>query len=96
MIATRDREAITIWIVIWSDDMEPNTSLTKSNRGLVWVLSATICPCCRNAQSIVSTYVLALGPKKGEHHDEIERLVSEDLAELQAGQARFCSARLGA
>ena len=95
MIATHDREAITIWIVIWSDDMEPNTSLTKSNRGSVWVLSATICPCRRNAQSIANTYVLALGPKKGEHHGEIERLVSEDLVELQTGQARFFSAKTG-
>ena len=73
---------VPIWIVLWSDDMEPNSS--KANRGSVWVLSATIATPHKILNSAINTYVLAMGPK-GIDHDFIFEKVSKDLKYLSSG-----------
>jgi hypothetical protein len=55
-----DGSVLPLWIVLWSDDFEPNTLL--QNRGSVWALTATISTPNETSNSASNTYVLVLGP----------------------------------
>jgi hypothetical protein len=74
-----------VWIIEWSDDFEPNSSLTKSNRGGVWVKTITICPprSFRHLQNY--TYPVAMGPKNA-NHEEAEKSIHEDMNKLSSPQ----------
>jgi hypothetical protein len=70
-----------VWIFEWSDDFEPNTSLTKSNRGGVWVKTITIGPPGSRSHQLTYTYPIAMGPKNCSH-EEAEVLIRDDLLKL--------------
>ncbi len=70
-----------IWIFEWSDDFEPNSSLTKSSRGGVWVKTITLGPPGTHAHLPAYTYAIAMGPKNA-NHEEAERVIAEDLRTL--------------
>jgi hypothetical protein len=70
-----------VWIFEWSDDFEPNTSLTKSNRGGVWVKTITIGPPGSHSHQLSYTYPIAMGPKN-KSHEEAEIIIRDDLLSL--------------
>ena len=70
-----------VWIFEWSDDFEPNTSLTKSNRGGVWVKTITIGPPGSRISQLTYTYPIAMGPKN-KSHEEAELIIRADLIKL--------------
>jgi hypothetical protein len=70
-----------VWIFEWSDDFEPNTSLTKSNRGGVWVKTITIGPPGSRSHQLTYTYPIAMG-SKNISHEEAEVAIQEDLLKL--------------
>ena len=70
-----------VWIFEWSDDFEPNTSLTKSNRGGVWVKTITIGPPGGRRNQLYYTYPIAMGPKN-KSHEEAETAIAADLLKL--------------
>lgn len=70
-----------VWIFLWSDDFEPNSSLTKSNRGGVWVKTMTIGPPDTHRHLMAYTYPIAMGPKNS-NHEEAEELLSADFKRL--------------
>jgi len=72
---------LNIWIFEWSDDFEPNTSLTKSHRGGVWVKTITIGPPGGRKNQIYYTYPIAMGPKN-RSHEEAETVIAADLLRL--------------
>ena len=70
-----------VWMFEWSDDFEPNTSLTKSSRGGVWVKTVTIGPPGSRTNQLTCTYPIAMGPKTASH-EEAELVIRADLLEL--------------
>jgi hypothetical protein len=70
-----------LWIFEWSDDFEPNTSLTKSNRGGVWVKTITIGPPGSLISQLTYTYPISMGPKN-RSHEEAEIVIRDDLLKL--------------
>ena len=84
-------DAKAIWITEWSDDFEPNTS-TKSNRGSVWIKTATISMPHKTEEPILYTYPIAFGPKKASHK-EVEEMIRKDLGTLQSKKSPwfYCS-----
>jgi hypothetical protein len=86
-----DGSVLPLWIVLWSDDFEPNTLL--QNRGSVWVLTATICTPNESSNSASNTYVLAIGPK-GDDHNFVFTMVALELKFLSSGGAQFYHANV--
>lgn len=84
---TSDGKSLPIWIVLWSDDFEPNTQ-AKQNRGGVWALCATIATPHSILNSDINTYVLAIGPK-GACHKRVEETVMDELKDLSSGNSWF-------
>ena len=72
-----------VWIIEWSDDFEPNSSLTKSNRGGVWVKTITICPPRSYRHLQAYSYPVAMGPKNVSH-EEAEIILQTDMKKLAA------------
>jgi hypothetical protein len=72
-----------VWIFEWSDDFEPNSSLTKSNRGGVWVKTITIGPPGTHDHLMAYTYPIAMGPKNASH-EEAEIVIRENLLRLSS------------
>ena len=70
------------YILIWSDDVEPNR--TKSNRGSVWLMTATIATHLRNGHCMDNTFPIAVG-KKGDDHGVVVAEVERDLHMLRSG-----------
>ena len=75
----RGKRALTLYITLWSDDFEPNS--TKDNRGSVWVMTMTIATPTNNHHTTYNTYVVAVG-KKGVDHTPVYDRVMTDLEEL--------------
>jgi hypothetical protein len=69
----------------WSDDFEPNTSITKSNRGGVWSKTHTFCAPGGHSHKLAYTYPVAMGPKNISH-EEAEKVIREDLLMLARPQ----------
>ena len=75
----------TLWFNEWSDDFEPN-SMSKNNRGSVWIKSITIsCP-FDNRNSYSNTYPIAVGPK-GVSHEQVEAELAKEMAELAGNES---------
>ena len=77
-----NESALHSYILIWSDDVEPNR--TKSNRGSVWLMTATIATHLRNGHCMDNTFPLAVG-KKGDDHGPVVAKVERDLQMLRSG-----------
>ena len=74
-----------VYIYEWDDDFEPNTSLTKSNRGGCWIKTNTFCPPPNQSQKLAYSYPVAMGPKNVSH-EEAELVIREDLLRLARPQ----------
>jgi hypothetical protein len=72
-----------VWIYEWSDDFEPNSSLTKSNRGGVWVKTMTFGPPDTHRHLMAYTYPVAIGPKN-KSHEEVEIILRDDLLKMSS------------
>lgn len=82
----KKRECLISYLTIWSDDVEPNR--TKSNRGSIWLLTATIATRVDNSHSMAHTYPLAIARKNEDHQPVILKLV-EEMEQLRAGDIPF-------
>ena len=80
----RTNKTIKSYIIIWSDDVEPNR--TKSNRGSIWLFTATIATLLSNGHSMYHTYPIAVSKKNCDHEPVIRKL-EEDMAKLRSGEA---------
>ena len=78
--------------VTWSDDFEPN-SMSKNNRGSVWIKTLTFFTKNSFSNSLENTYPISIALKK-ENHDDIERLFIKELNELKSnkGNMFYCKA----
>ena len=86
---------IVLLLKIWSDDFDPNSSI-KSNRGSVWVKTATIFAMTVDGSKVSYTYALATSAK-GVDHEEVEVRICHELELLRFGKmkpfyCRFLSA----
>ena len=72
--------SIPIYIIVWSDDFEPN-NCTKSSRTGVHIKTVTISAPQKNVQTGHYTFPIALGPKHGDT-EKIESLFREELLSL--------------
>ena len=66
----------------WSDDFDP--SHTKSNRAQAWMKTYTISAPTRGENKPRNTCITILG-SKGDDHDPVEELFTEDLSRLSSG-----------
>ena len=57
--------------VSWSDDFEPN-SMSKANRGSVWIKTLNFISNNLYSNSLENTYPISIA-SKNENHDEIEK-----------------------
>jgi len=57
--------------ISWSDDFEPN-SMSKANRGSVWVKTLTFTSSNLYSNSLENTYPISIA-SKNDNHDEIEK-----------------------
>lgn len=80
-----DNQFLHGYIMIWSDDVEPNR--TKSNRGSIWLLTATIGTPQELSHSMAHTYPIAVG-KKNTDHGPIVLNLERDLNILRLGKAK--------
>ena len=69
----------TIIVSRWSDDFEPNGA--KDNRGSIWISTLTIQTVTSGAPGLSHVYPIAVG-HKNDDHEEIERLILNDLKKL--------------
>ena len=74
-----------LYVFEWDDDFEPNTSLTKSNRGGCWIKTNTFCPPANQSQTLAYSYPVAMGPKNVSH-EEAEIVIRKDLLRLARPQ----------
>jgi hypothetical protein len=82
-----------VGIFEWSDDFEANTSLTKSNRGSVWVKTGTFIPPETHRHLMAYTYPLAMGPKN-KSHEEAELILAADLERLSSVEGLLIYSKL--
>jgi hypothetical protein len=75
---------IPIFIIIWSDDFDPNKSI-KNNRQSVWIKTTTIFTIDMNGEKISSTYPLTLS-LKGMDHDVVDSMYEEQIKKLMEGE----------
>ena len=78
-----DFPIINIFIILWSDDFEPNNSI-KSNRQSAWIITCTFIIIQNNHQLFKSTYPLPIG-YKGHSHKEMYNAIFNDLKCLKSG-----------
>ena len=78
-----DFPIINIFIILWSDDFEPNNSI-KSNRQSAWIITCTFIIIQNNHQLFKSTYPLSIG-YKGHSHKETYKAIFNDLKCLKSG-----------
>lgn len=83
-ILSQTGQPVSSYIMFWSDDVEPNR--IKSNRGSVWLLTATIATHRENAHSLGNTFPIAVGKKGADHHPIIAK-VEEEMKLLRTGNA---------
>ncbi len=83
-ILSQTGQPLSSYIMFWSDDVEPNR--IKSNRGSIWLLTATIATHRENAHSMGNTFPIAVG-KKGSNHDPIISKVEKEMELLRTGAA---------
>lgn len=76
-------KSLSSYILFWSDDVEPNR--IKSNRGSVWLLTATIATHLHNGHLLANTFPIAVG-RKGDDHDPIVAKVEESMQELRGSR----------
>ena len=74
------------YVKLWSDDVEPNR--TKSNRGSIWLLTATIATTEANGHSMHHTYPIGVA-KKNHNHEPVVKKFEEDLDLLRRGDLQF-------
>ena len=78
---------ITLFIIEWSDDFEPNKM--KSNRNSIWLKTVTISPVHGlSKNSHHNTYPLSFGPKNS-CHEMVEARFKEDLKQLKNGSTKL-------
>ena len=58
---------LVIGFALWSDSCDPNSSLSKKNRGSVWALLLTLCCKIMNVNPFSYTYLVAVGESVSLH-----------------------------
>lgn len=81
-----DQQVWKSYVILWSDDVEPNR--TKSNRGSIWLLTATIATRDYNGHSMLHTYPIAVAKKNHDHEPVIEK-IEKDMEKLRSGNLEF-------
>lgn len=82
-----------VYFVEWYDDLDPNSSI-KKNRGGVWLKTITFGAPRNSRNSPDYTYVVACGPKDGDH-EEAEKALQQDIQRLLVERHMFYSKRHG-
>ena len=88
------RSEIFLYLVIWSDDFEPNH--IRKNKHSTWIRTVTIYSAWNSSDFPDNTYVISLGHKK-DYHDELNNLMNEDLKFLDTSRLMYsnsCKKRL--
>lgn len=80
-VITKRLRHIPLSFVEWRDDCEASRSNKVSKYGSVWVWTITIFEKESGADSPRATFPIAVG-LKSDDHDEVEKIVSEDLKRL--------------
>ena len=86
-----DDACLTLYLVEWSDDFDPN-GLNKSGRGGIWLKTMTILPPFAGRQCSKNTYPIAAGPK-GSDHEPVERMFFKDLQKIRRKNGFKCYSR---
>ena len=75
---------IPLFLIIWSDDFDPNTS-SKKNRKSIWIKTMTLFYMNDTGERISTTFPICFGPK-GSNHDDVEELLYNELRSLSTGK----------
>ena len=82
-----DQFTLYLWLREWRDDFDPNN--TKSSRNQVWCNTYTLCPPHQSTNVRGSTtYYIGLS-SKGEDHNKIEEIMTEELDTLSSTGLRL-------
>jgi hypothetical protein len=74
---------ITVFVMLWSDDFEPNKS-QKADRHGVWALTATFFVMNHEGFPEFITYPISFG-SKGIDHEEVHKQILKDILSLRSG-----------
>ena len=89
-IRCNDSEALILYLMEWTDGAEPNYSLSKHNRGSMWIYTMTLRHPPNSRFPFFYTFIVAIGPLSSSHRG-VESIINEDLRELRNGKFRtYC------
>ena len=88
-LGSNELTPLIIWIIVWSDDFEPNH--VKQHKKSTWIKTVTISPPPNCQTSTKHTYIISLGPKD-KNHEEVHRQFFKELNVLESPTFMFCKA----